>query len=129
MKKLLLIGIIIIVSSKHVSARMIFSCELINTCKIKPTATMLLIFNKDGSSQIIFASERVVNCSHEWDRIIFNVECERTTIENSAAWNLDGIFIPPLLLLGKVNYFIEDEPTVCNPQYFWGIPAMPSFID
>ena len=129
MKKLILIGSIILLSSHNVSAQMVFSCVVINTCKIKPAPTMLLILNKDGSSQIIFESGNIVNCSHEWDRIIFNTECHNTNIGNTVVWNLKGIFLPPLFLMGTVNCFIEDEPAVCNPQYLLGMRRMPYFLD
>ena len=129
MKKLMLIAVIILLSSHNVSAQMVFSCVVINNCKIKPAPTMLVIFNNDGSSHIIFESGTIINCSHEWDRSIFKVECHNTNIENPVVWNLDGIFLPPLLLIGTVNCFIEKEPTVSNPQYMLGMRRMPYFID
>ena len=129
MKKLMLLGTIILLSSHNVSAQMVFSCVVSNTCKIKPAPTMLLIFNDDGSSHIIFEAGNIVNCTHEWDRSIFAVECHKTTVETSVIWNLDGVFIPPLFLMGIVNCFIEDEPTVSNPQYVLGMRRMPYFLD
>jgi hypothetical protein len=128
-KKLILIAAIILLSSHNILAQMVFSGVLSNTFKIKPAPTMLLIFNNDGTSNIIFESGTIINCSHEWDRSIFTVECHNTTIENPVTWNLDGIFLPPLLLIGTVNCFIEDEHTVSNPQYLWGMRIMPYFLD
>ena len=129
MRKLILIAAIILLSSHNVSAQMVFSCMLINTCKIKPAPTMLLILNNDGSSHIIFESGNIVNCSHEWDRSTFKVECHNTNIENPVGSNLDGIFLPPLLLMGTVNCFIGEELAASNPQYLWGMRRMPYFLD
>jgi hypothetical protein len=128
MKKLILIGAIILLSSHYGSAQMSFSCMLMNTCKIKLTSTMLLILNDDGSSQIIFESGKIVDCSHEWNRGIF-VECQNTHIGNAAVWYFDGVFLPPMFLMGTVDYHIDDEPLSCNPKYFWGIRRMPYLID
>ena len=128
MKKLILIGAIILLSFHNVSAQMVFSCVLMNTCKIKPASNMLLIFNDDSSSHMVFESGDIVNCSHEKDRSIFTVECHNTNIETPVVWNLDGVFLPPLLLMGTVNCFIEDEPMVCSPQYVWGMRIMTYFL-
>ena len=129
MKTLMLIGAIILLSSHNASAQVAFSCELINTCKIKSTPTMLLVFNEGGSSRIIFEFGKVVDCSHIWDRGIFNVECQNTNIGNAVVWYFDGVFIPPMLLMGTVDYSIDDEPLLCNPKYFWGIRRMPYLVD
>lgn len=129
MKKLILIAAIILLSSHNISAQMVFSCMIINTCKIKPAPTMLLIFNNDGSSHIIFRSGTIINCSHEWDRSIFNIECHNTNIDNPVVWNLDGAFLPPLLLIGTVNCFIEDESTVSSSLYLVGMLRMPYVLE
>ena len=90
---------------------------------------MLLNFNNNGSSHIIFQSGTIINCSHEWDRSIFSIECKNTNIDNPVVWNLDGVFLPPLLLIGTVNCFMEDEPTVFNPLYLLGMRRMTYVLD
>jgi len=90
---------------------------------------MLLIFNNDGSSNIIFESGNIVNCNPEWDISTFTVEYHNTTNENQAVWNLDGVFLPTLLLIGIINCFIEDEPIMSNPQYLLGMNRRPYALD